>query len=100
MKMVHRRIGDVKVGVRKAGVQAMEALVSMDKNVTRTLVSLEPEQDSLHMVYTVVYTYKVETDKALCKYGIGGGGGGGGIRYRLINVSLNVCIGTGKDLCE
>ena len=39
IEMVHRRTTDEKVGVRKAGLQALEAIVRMDKTTTRNQVS-------------------------------------------------------------
>lgn len=38
VEMVHRRTTDEKVGVRKAGLQALEAIVRMDKTTTRSQV--------------------------------------------------------------
>ena len=41
VEMIRRRTSDIKVGVRKAGLQALEAIVRMDTAVTRTSVSLD-----------------------------------------------------------
>ena len=40
VEMLHRRTTDDKVGVRKSGLQALEAIVLMDKSSTRSSVSL------------------------------------------------------------
>ena len=39
IEMIHRRTADEKVGVRKAGLQVLEAIIHLDKTKIRTEVS-------------------------------------------------------------
>ncbi len=46
IEMIRRRTSDMKVGVRKAGLQALEAIVVMDSANTRIKVSVNSSNNN------------------------------------------------------